>query len=138
MAKKRSERTKWLNKADAAYSYFIRQSHADDQGIVKCFTCENRRNWKYLDCGHWQKRDKNATRYHEPNTKPQCKGKCNYNLQGNDVVFRANLVELYGEESVKMIEIKSHNYCKMGLFELKMIYQEYIGKLKKAGYELPK
>ncbi len=136
MKRKKSDRTKWMDKADAAYSYWIRQSHADEDGFVKCFTCDIIRHWKRLDCGHWQKRQHMATRYHEENTKPQDKG-CNNFKQGNDVVFRANLVELYGEKKVEMIEIKSHNYCRMGLFELKMIYNIYINKLKANGYETP-
>lgn len=87
--------TKLKKKADALYSQKLRQTAADKNGMVKCYTCSTIKHWKELQCGHFVTRTYTNLRFDPRNTRPQCPG-CNMFNQGRLDVFATNLVREYG------------------------------------------
>lgn len=106
-------------KADKWFSSFIRIRDAWDDGYCRCITCGKVQLPKEADCGHWIKRQHQATRFNEMNAAAQC-GKCNRFEQGRDDVFRAKLVAKYGEEKVLLLESAKRTICKTS--QLKIDY----------------
>ena len=127
------------SKADKYFSLFIRLRDSDENGIATCITCGLRREAKYLDCGHYIKRQHMATRFKEMNCAAQCKG-CNRFQQGRDVIFRQKLVDKYGEDEVLILESYKRKNRKIGSWELGIIAKEYKEKAneiaKQKGLEL--
>lgn len=117
------------NIADKWFSRFIRLRASDKNGIGKCITCGKIGEVKYMDCGHYIKRQHTATRFSEINCQTQCK-RCNNFQQGNDVEFRKYLVKKYGEEQILLLESQKYKTAKRGQFEIKAIAEYYKNKVK--------
>jgi len=115
--------------ADRWFSRYIRLRSADKNGMAKCITCGVYKQVKYMDCGHYIKRQDTSTRFNEMNCQTQCK-RCNKFQQGNDVEFRKYLVEEYGENAVLLLEAQRHKTTKRGAFEIKAIADYYKQKYK--------
>lgn len=95
-----------LEKAlDREMSYYIRTRYADGM-YGSCFTCGSSHPWKQLDAGHYIPRHRRGTRYDERNIRPQCT-QCNTFHEGEHWIFRQNLVEQIGIESVEDLEAKA-------------------------------
>jgi len=121
------------NTADKWFSRFIRLRDSDENGIGKCCTCGRIGEVKYMDNGHYIKRQHSRLRYSEINCHLQCK-KCNAFEQGRDVNFRKYLVEKYGENSVLILEKSKYGYSKKGKMEIRIIadyYKEQVNKILK-------
>lgn len=118
------------NKTDKWFSQYIRLKYADENGIVRCYTCDTPHHWKELDCGHYVKRQHQETRFNENNCRPQCR-KCNWFMQGNDVEFRKRLIEEIGEQKVLLLESARRNTKKYTKFELDLLAKEYQKKISK-------
>lgn len=121
-----SEHSKLIHKLDRIFSEFIRLRYAKN-GIVRCFTCGKYDDWRNTDCGHYIKRQNMATRYEEMNCKPQCK-RCNWLLQGADVVFRQRLVSEYGEYKITLLEARKSR--KIDNYILKEFIKKYTEEVK--------
>jgi hypothetical protein len=75
--KKLNSNTYLKKEADRLFSIFIRKRDTDEDGMVKCCTCQTVRKWNdRMQCGHWIHRDVLSTRYDESNCHGQCVG-CN-------------------------------------------------------------
>ena len=120
--------------ADAWFSKFIRLRDADENGLCHCITCGHIADPKAMDCGHWQKRQYMSTRFSEVNCASQC-GKCNRFEQGNDVKFRAALVQKYGEDRIQILETLHKTTRKISNFELEQIAKYYKEKAKELAKE---
>jgi len=96
-----------IKELDSAYSKYIRQKDADDNGQVKCYTCDKVKHWKSIDCGHYISRRHLSSRFFEKNTKPQCKG-CNIFKEGNKPVFALELIKEYGKDVLEELDSLSH------------------------------
>lgn len=121
-----------IRKLDKVFSEYIRLRDSDSNGICRCITCGRIRDWKYLDCGHYIKRQYKAVRFNEINCNAQCKP-CNGFDQGSDTKYRAALVKMYGEERVLLIESGKRQVKKWAAFELEYMikkYTEMVHKLK--------
>lgn len=130
MAKrKKTEIQKFREKLDKVFSIFIRTRNADENGYVKCFTCSTVDHWKSVDCGHFQSRRHNSTRWDEKNCQVQCKG-CNIFRQGEQFKFAKALDEKFGKGAAEKLEIKSRNTCKFSRFEYELLIQDYEQKIK--------
>jgi len=97
-----------ISKCDVAFSRWIRLSHADSKGIVKCFTCDFKAFFKQcgIECGHYKSRGCMSLRWDPYNAKPQCI-QCNQFLGGNLTIFKQGLEELYSVETVIWLEKES-------------------------------
>ena len=114
------------SKADKWFSLYIRLRAADDNGFGECVTCGKVKHVKEMDCGHYVKRQHQATRFSEINCQLQCK-RCNAFEQGRDAIFRQYLVDRYGEDKVLLLEASRHTTCKRPGYvmdELERIYKE--------------
>jgi hypothetical protein len=113
-----------LNKADKWFSIYIRLRDSDNDGICKCVTCETRKPWRYMDCGHFIKRQHMATRFKETNAHGQCK-KCNYFEQGNDAKYEAFIIETYGEKELLLLQAGRYQTRKLDAFQMKQLEKYY-------------
>jgi hypothetical protein len=89
------KKTNLKAKADRIFSKFVRLSHSDSEGRVKCYTCGIAKHWKSLHAGHYINRRVLATRYDLVNVKPQCTS-CNTFNEGDKPRFAIRLEEEYG------------------------------------------
>ena len=115
-----------IKELDSVYSKYIRQKDADDNGQVKCYTCDKVKHWKSIDCGHYISRRHLSTRYYEKNTKPQCKG-CNIFKEGNKPVFALELIKEYGKDVLEELDSLSHikiKYDRNKLSNMIMYYKK--------------
>jgi hypothetical protein len=71
-----------IKEADSVFSTYIRLKYADKNGIVKCFTCDEKLPYTQAQNGHYISRACMYLRYCERNTKPQC-STCNCIKNGN-------------------------------------------------------
>ena len=94
---------------DLIFSRYMRLINSDETGYCKCFTCGRVLFWTEIEAGHWQKRKKLPTRYNLVNVKPQCV-ECNSIENGEDKIYRENLVKMYGREAVDVLVFLSNNY----------------------------
>lgn len=83
--------------ADKVVSEYIRRR---DQGI--CFTCGNKKEWKYQQAGHYVSRVYGNLRYYEPNLNAQCYS-CNVMRRGNMDEYAIRLQEKYGPKILEKL-----------------------------------
>ena len=120
------------SKKDLAWKHFSewkRRSNADENEIVKCFTCENTGHWKTFDTGHFASRIHTMTFINETNCHPQCKY-CNMHLHGNLGQYAINLDKMYGVGTAEYLLKKSKLTCKMSESDWQELADLYRNKLK--------
>jgi len=105
------------SKADFWFSRMIRLRDADENGCAKCCTCGVYKPVKEMDCGHWIKRQHQATRFSEMNCATQCK-KCNAFEQGRDAEFERFLVGKYGQDKIDWLKMQGKSTLKRSGFDL--------------------
>lgn len=123
---------------DKVFSHFIRlrdvKDHNLGNGYVSCCTCGYTSHWLKMQNGHYVGRQKHSVRWNEMNCNTQCK-RCNKFEQGNLVVYRLFLIELYGKNEVEKLDLakkmpdKKHSSFEL-LFKIAE-YKEKVAKLKK-------
>lgn len=111
-------------KADKAFSDYVRQRDADQNGNVICCTCGTRHHWKLMDNGHFMSRRYEATRFDEKNTGPQCKS-CNIYNQGRQFEFSKYLDQKYGYGTSDQMLMKSKMLCKRNRYDYEMLIEHY-------------
>jgi hypothetical protein len=103
---KKEKTTAWYKKElDRIFSLHIRNKYADDNGYVKCFTCNVIKPIKEMQNGHWIPRNNLATRFSEENCRPQCVG-CNMFNKGRPDVFAVNLIK----EGIDIVKLQQSRY----------------------------
>jgi hypothetical protein len=127
--KKKPTYSKLDEKLWKVFSEYVRRRYADENGIVKCFTCGKTEHWKGMQAGHFISRKHKATKYHELNVRPQCVS-CNIFRQGEQFIFGRNLDEIYGSGTAEKIEQESRMICKRDAIDLKQMIDYYIQKIK--------
>jgi hypothetical protein len=113
---------------DIIFSQLIRLKEADEFGMVKCFTCEEIKHWKQMQCGHFVSRAKMPTRFSEKNCRPQCKT-CNEDKRGNLAVFSERL-EAEEPGIVAILEEQSRDIQDYGRDELKALIVDTTRRVK--------
>lgn len=95
-----------IKRLDEIFSKWLRLSHADGDGRVKCYTCNTVGYWTTMDAGHFIKRGNLLLRWDCRNVAPQCED-CNRHKDGNIGAFAMQLerdnpgiVDILREESV--------------------------------------
>jgi len=121
---------------DRVFSEFIRLRDADDNGYVRCITCGSYHRWNDGDMhnGHYINRDVKAVRFNELNCAGQCAA-CNSFHSGKVYLYRQILVEKYGEDKVKEIEILANLGGNYDCFWLQTKIKEYREKVKQLKNE---
>ena len=111
--------SKTKKKLDAVFSKFIRQR---DWG--RCFTCNNQKDPKYQQCGHYIPRQYNSTRYDEQNCNCQCV-RCNVMLNGNMDEYALKLKLKYGDGILEKLNKKKWQTKQFTVKELEQMIEHY-------------
>jgi len=111
--------SKLKKKADQVFSLYIRRR---DNGV--CFTCGKRGKIEEMQCGHYESRRHNATRYDERNCNCQCVG-CNCFRNGNMTVYALKLQEKYGEGILQDLRKKAEKIKRFTKKDLEEIIEKY-------------
>lgn len=97
MAKRKPKTTSKLRKeAWKQFSLWYRQSEADGNGNVTCYTCGASHHWKEIHAGHAIPGRHNAVLFDQDIIRPQCYA-CNVGKRGNYQVFVPKLIWEHGE-----------------------------------------
>jgi len=123
-----------VKKLDKVFSEYIRRSHADKNGIVKCYTCDKRAYWKGegMQNGHFISRSSRILRWRESNCRPQCYV-CNCHKFGQSYIFGMNLNKEFGYDIAGELLIESKKIIKQSdsdLIELIEYYNKLLTNLK--------
>lgn len=122
----KSPRSKAISALDRVFSLFIR--HRDSQnGLFKCISCGEIKDFSQADCGHYINRAIMATRYDEINCNAQCRY-CNRFREGNSQGYRQGLINKYGEQAVLMLEAKKNNVCHLSMLDIEILTKLYKDK----------
>ena len=103
--------SKLKKELDKWFSLYIRLRNSSDLGIAECYTCGKQDHYKKLQCGHFQSRRHNATRWNEYNCQVQCV-KCNMFNQGMQWKFGQNLDLQYGKSTSHDLYVQAHSIVK--------------------------
>ena len=116
------------------FSRYIRWSHADADGLVKCVTCSTKKHVKEMQNGHFISRRHYSTRWLFTNCGPQCYG-CNIGSQGKQYEFSKYIEKVHGKGTAQSIADRSEisrKYTEQELIILAQLYKtkvdEYINK----------
>jgi hypothetical protein len=132
LAKKKPTLRGLINKLDAIFSKYVRLSHADGRGNIRCFTCDKVAPVAEMDCGHFVGRQHKSTRWLEKNCKPQCRY-CNRYCEGKKDVFAVRLVQTYGPHILMELQEQKNiltNYKPPDLEEMIRSYKEKLTALE--------
>jgi len=117
-------RGKWTAEAQQAFNKWVRLSQADQP----CISCGLSTGCK-VNAGHYLSVGAHPElRFNEDNVHLQCE-KCNCFLSGNQVKYRARLIDKIGIERVEWLE-GPHPVAKLSIEELKEIKEEYKNRVK--------
>jgi hypothetical protein len=126
---KKTSVKKLTEELDTVFSIFIRKRHADEKGLVSCFTCGKIDHWKNMHAGHYFSRRYFGTRWHEVNVQNQCP-KCNLYNQGAGPQFAVKLVKEHGPEILETLTIDKNRVMKVEAFNLKLLINHYKSLIK--------
>jgi len=108
-------------KLDQVFSLYIRKRDADENGMGRCISCFQ---WRPLQCGHFQKRQHLALRWHPLAAAGQCV-RCNHYLGGNEGAFALALVKKYGEDVVQELMRIKHTTVKFTRDDLSAMIERF-------------
>lgn len=112
------------------FSLWVRLSHADANGYVQCFTCDQVRHYKEVDAGHWiPKKRGNSIYFEERNVKPQCPS-CNRFYEGMGHIFTQRMIEEYGPGIVDEMEAQARQTKIYRLADYEEIESEYRSRVQ--------
>lgn len=115
-------------KADRYFSKYIRNRDTDHRGIGHCITCNQPVSKKNADCGHFNRRDRQSTRYDEKNAHLQCR-KCNRFKSGEQFEHGQAIDQKYGKGTAKQLLQKSKMRCKRTQEDFEWIAKQYKDKV---------
>ena len=135
--KKQPSRSWLVEKADNAFSLFIRTRDSQDyQGkAFKCISCQRPLPIEQADCGHFINRQHMSLRYSELNCHAQCRH-CNRFMEGNLQDYRKGLIDKIGEKKVLLLEASKYQENKLTNFELELLAKHYRAETKKFKYQI--
>lgn len=97
--------------------------------IAECITCGKRVSGANLHAGHFASRRFKRVAYDEQNLHAQC-AYCNKWLNGNPIIYRKRIKELYGKETLARLERAVTQPPKVWKpYELEELYNKYKGLL---------
>lgn len=123
--KNKPTRKALVRAADRYFSLWVRQSHADRNGLVQCITCDNKKPIKKMQNGHFISRRFYSCRWLKENSAPQCYG-CNIMDQGRQWRFSLYIDTIYGEGAAAAIAERANikmKYTDQELIDLALKYK---------------
>ena len=97
-----------------------RLQEVDKYGYGHCISCWRKLKRNEGDGWHYIGRTHMATAFDLRNIHLQCKN-CNWNLHGNTIEYRKNLVKLYGEDFVRDLEERKNQVKDFTIEELEAL-----------------
>ena len=101
--------------------------------MINCITCDKRKMWDEVDCGHFQTRSKLSVRWlYEPpliNAAAQCKG-CNMSNGGHSYQFGKKIDALYGSGKADTVVFMSNQIRKYSVQELRDMAASFEARAK--------
>lgn len=104
---------------DKVFSIYIRTR---DKGV--CFTCGDKKHWRYQQNGHYVSRTHMSLRYDEKNCNCQCMA-CNVFRHGNMDEYALRLVNKHGNGILEELNRKKHQIRKWSAFEMRSEIERY-------------
>lgn len=117
-------------KADRLFSEFVRLEEANENGWVKCCTCDKTIHWKKADAGHFITRAWNGTRYYQKNVASQCRY-CNRYREGEKDLFAKFLKNKYGNRIIDHLRKRANKTKHFTVGELEEFCAEIKFKIEK-------
>jgi len=136
--RKRSAKQKMKDEAWKAFSLFIRTrdclftTKKNDRG--KCITCGIELPIGELQAGHFISGRHNSYLFSEEGVHAQCRT-CNILKGGNQLEYRRQIIDLYGDKYDEVLEKESHEIKKYTLEDYKEIRDEYKERLKEIKWK---
>lgn len=129
---KKPTRKSLIKKLDTIFSEYVRRSHADKNGIVKCYTCDKKAYWKGkgMQNGHFISRASRILRWSLDNCRPQCYA-CNCMRYGQNYIFAMNLNKEFGYDIADELLQKSRQTIKQADYELIELIEHYTDLVNK-------
>lgn len=137
LKKQVSARSNAIQKADRAFSLYIRTRDAQEfyGKAFRCISCGRCLPIEQADCGHYINRRHLATRFSEMNCNAQCRC-CNRFDEGNIYGYRKGLYTKIGEDNLEKLEAAKNQTLKLSVFELQEIAKMYTEKTKEFAYQI--
>lgn len=125
--------SKAKQKAWDVFSKYIRLSNSyklspGGERVCECYTCGARKEWKFMQAGHYIAGHRAINMFNEINVKPQC-ALCNIYKHGDPITYREHLVKDYGEDIVEELEAHRNDIKQWKVYELEELYKKYKAKL---------
>lgn len=121
-------------KAWKLFSEYIRRRDSDNNGMVKCFTCNDVKHWKEMQAGHYVPQSIALSLvFNEKNVHAQCGG-CNLFRNGNMSIYAIELRKRYGEnilEELQSLRKESFRYTRIDYMELIEKYRKILCEVSK-------
>lgn len=115
-----------IKKLDVQVSLFVRLSAADQNGTVKCISCDDKLFWSDADCAHFKDRDNMVTRFFHPNLAPACQNCNRFNHYEHIKAWEAKLSDV----QKAFLDERSHMMWKFTRPELEEMIIEFTEKVK--------
>lgn len=113
-----------IKRVDEVVSLYVRLSAADQNGTVRCISCDEKFFWKDVDCAHFKDRDNMATRFYLPNLAPGCKDCNRFNHYEHIEAWEKKLTP----EMITHLNFIAHGMQKYTRVELEEIHKEFTQK----------
>ena len=118
-----------------AFSKYIRQKGVREDGMIKCYTCGKRKDFKEMSAGHGIGGRNGAILFLEEIVKPQCAG-CNIFGRGQYQVFTRKLIDELGLTRYDEIVTESRIIKKFTVADYMAIedtYKKKVDEILKGG-----
>jgi hypothetical protein len=109
---------------DKWHSRYVRLRDADNNGNIRCCSCDKKVFWKDSDAGHFVPRQNKSVRYHEKNVFAQCRS-CNRFFNGNPAGYSMFLQKRFGFEILENLVYAGHQTKKWTQFEIDNLRDYY-------------
>lgn len=111
------------------FSEYIRRRDADQDGVVKCFTCPREMNWKESQAGHFMAQSLGLwVVFEEKNVHAQC-APCNLYKRGNPSVYALELTKRYGPSILEELQLLRKENYKINRAEYEELIEMYKQKV---------
>lgn len=129
--KSKTPLAKAKERAWSAFSLYIRNKYADNEGLVSCYTCGKRLEIKSMQAGHGIGGRNNAILFEERVVRPQEMG-CNVYGRGQYAIFTRKLIDELGLEEYDQIVTQSRTplqYKTQDYLDIEAKYAELLKNL---------
>jgi len=120
------------DKLDKVFSLYIRLRDAMPNGMIRCISCGQIKEFSKFDCGHYWSRSHIGTRWDEDNCNAEC-AYCNRMTGGEHMIgYRENLIKKIGQQRFDLLEVKAREYSdlKKDKFKMQLLIKYYQNKVK--------